>query len=126
MTSAATGRGASGGGHDVALSAEYFGGKTNNYLNAKEAAALESQASSAYGQVVATSHGRNIGRPDRAGPDLAPFPHASPLQTGGRRGVPTQMDALLRQASRIAYPLPAQKRAMHSRRRASSSKVGGG
>ena len=125
MTSAATGRGASGGGHDVALSAEYFGGKTNNYVSAKEAAALESQASSAYGQMATTSHGHNIGRPDRTGPDLAPFPHASPLQTGGRGDVPTQMDALLRQASRIAYPLSAQKRAMHPRRRA-SSKVGGG
>ena len=100
-----------GGGHDVTLPAEYFGGVTNNYVSAKEAAILEKNATSAYGNVNATSHGRDVGQRNFAGGHLAPFPNASPLQTGGRRGALVQTKALLRRASQVVHPFTARNRA---------------
>lgn len=68
------------------LPAEYFGGNSGRYYEEGAPELLECET--AYGRAIARSHGVVMDSPNGnwMGPNLASYPNASPLQTGGCSG----------------------------------------
>ena len=70
------------------LPAEYFGGNSGRYF--EEGAPELLECDTAYGRAIARSHGVVMDAPNGnwMGPNLASYPNATPLQTGGSCGGP--------------------------------------
>ena len=68
------------------LPAEYFGGNSGRYF--EEGAPELLECDTAYGRAIARSHGVVMDAPNGnwMGPNLASYPNATPLQTGGGYG----------------------------------------
>ena len=68
------------------LPAEYFGGNSGRYF--EEGAPELLECDTAYGRAIARSHGVVMDAPNGnwMGPNLASYPNATPLQTGGSCG----------------------------------------
>ena len=80
------GDGQGNGGHDVGFPIQYFGGKLNRYFPAGSPELVPKNG--AYGETVATSFGKNVPSlyaKNMVGPNLAPFPNSSGIQTGGKK-----------------------------------------
>ena len=65
------------GGHSTSHSAEFYGGDSGSYYTNPPVA-----GGSAYGQIRPVSFGTIVG--GETGPNLAPYPNGSPIQTGGQ------------------------------------------
>lgn len=73
-------------GHDVSFPIQYFGGKLNRYFPTGSPELVPKNG--AYGETVATSFGKNVPSlyaKNMVGPNLAPFPNSSGIQTGGKK-----------------------------------------
>ena len=70
------------------LPAEYYGGNSGRYFEEGSPELLNCET--AYGRVIPRSHGVVMDAPNGnwMGPNLASFPNATPLQTGGCGNVP--------------------------------------
>jgi hypothetical protein len=73
-------------GGRVLMPSEYFGHDSGRYYPAgsPELSSPLMGAAPGYGMISATSHGMEIGN-SLIGPNLAPYPGTSGIQTGGRR-----------------------------------------
>ena len=71
-------------GHGYSFPIQYFGGKLNRYFPTGSSELVPKNG--AYGETVATSFGKNVPSlysKNMVGPNLAPYPNATNLQTGG-------------------------------------------
>ncbi len=78
------GQGPRGNGNSFPI--EYFGGKSGRYYESGSPELVPED--SAYGKTFATGFGKNVPSledENMTGPDLAPFPRTSGVQTGGRK-----------------------------------------
>ena len=73
-------------GHGYSFPIEYYGGNSKRYFPAGSPELVPED--SAYGKTVATGFGKDVESlegENMTGPDLAPFPRTSGVQTGGRK-----------------------------------------
>ena len=73
-------------GHGYSFPIQYFGGKLNRYFPTGSSELVPKNG--AYGETIATSFGKNVPSlysKNMVGPNLAPFPNSSGIQTGGKK-----------------------------------------
>merc|ERR1711918_94133 len=73
-------------GHGYSFPIQYFGGKLDRYFPQGSPELVPKNG--AYGETIATSFGKNVPSlysKNMVGPNLAPFPNSSGIQTGGRK-----------------------------------------
>merc|ERR1711934_533336 len=82
------GDGQGNGGHGYSFPIQYFGGKLDRYYQMGSPELVPKN--NAYGETIATSFGKNVPSlyaKNMVGPNLAPFPDSSGIQTGGKRSL---------------------------------------
>ena len=121
-------------GHGYSFPIQYFGGKLNRYFPAGSPQLVPKR--NAYGETIATSFGKNVPSlyaKNMVGPNLAPFPDSSGIQTGGKRSLKKRKSTkggsivkdVLSEAGNLAVPagLYAIKKYMSKRKKKGGKRI---